>query len=139
QLLSPLPAIERLRLRPYVAEDQGDPAAPGFLVPLPLQVGSSFVGGRFLAPHHAQLTIWKSAPKVLTGTSHQPAVPGGFLRAIREEPWRGVFEPCVDHSLTETEVEGKIPQNIRWTLPQRRTLSLGTAAPLEWNAANAPW
>lgn len=43
-------------------------------------------------------------------------VPEKFLRAIREEPWRGMFEPCVDHPLTEIEIEGEVPVGLVGTL-----------------------
>ena len=46
----------------------------------------------------------------------QQGVPDKVLQAIREEPWRGHFEPCVDHPLTETEVEGTVPKALQGTL-----------------------
>ena len=46
----------------------------------------------------------------------QPGVPERFLQRIKEEPWRGVFEPCVDHPLTEIKVEGEVPQALEGTL-----------------------
>ncbi|CAN0509937.1 unnamed protein product, partial [Laminaria digitata] len=45
-----------------------------------------------------------------------PGVPDKVLQAIREEPWRGLFEPCVDHPLTEIEVEGTVPEALQGTL-----------------------
>ena len=49
------------------------------------------------------------------GKSH-PEVPKKFLESIRTEPWRGVFEPCADHPLTEIQVEGKLPRGFEGTL-----------------------
>ena len=49
------------------------------------------------------------------GTKRQ-GVPDKVLQAIREEPWRGLFEPCVDHPLTEIEVEGTVPEGLEGTL-----------------------
>eukprot|EP00903_Cladosiphon_okamuranus_P015610 g14414.t1 len=46
----------------------------------------------------------------------QLGVPQSFLQAIKEEPWRGVFEPCTEHPLTEIEVEGEVPQALQGTL-----------------------
>ncbi|CAN0542066.1 unnamed protein product [Laminaria digitata] len=46
----------------------------------------------------------------------QQGVPDKVLQAIREEPWRGLFEPCVDHPLTEIEVEGIVPEALQGTL-----------------------
>ncbi|CAN0546387.1 unnamed protein product, partial [Laminaria digitata] len=45
-----------------------------------------------------------------------PGVPDKVLLAIREEPWRGLFEPCVGHPLTEIEVEGIVPKGLQGTL-----------------------
>ncbi|CAM9785246.1 unnamed protein product, partial [Hapterophycus canaliculatus] len=45
-----------------------------------------------------------------------PEVPEKFLKLIREQPWRGVLEPCVDHPLTEIEVEGEVPAALQGTL-----------------------
>ena len=47
---------------------------------------------------------------------HRPEVPGKFLESIRTETWRGMFEPCSDHPLTEVQVEGKVPQGLEGTL-----------------------
>lgn len=47
---------------------------------------------------------------------NRPGVPDKVLQAIREEPWRGLFEPCVDHALTEIEVEGIVPKDLQGTL-----------------------
>lgn len=46
----------------------------------------------------------------------QPGVPEIFLKSIKEEPWRGALEPCVDHPLTEIKVEGSVPQDLEGTL-----------------------
>ena len=46
----------------------------------------------------------------------QPGVPERFLQRIKEEPWRGALEPCVDHPLTEIKVEGEVPQALEGTL-----------------------
>lgn len=48
--------------------------------------------------------------------SPRPGVPEKFLRAIRDEPWRGNFEPCEDHPLTEIEVEGNVPLGLEGTM-----------------------
>lgn len=47
---------------------------------------------------------------------HRPEVPGKFLESIRTEKWRGMFEPCSDHPLTEVHVEGAVPQELEGTL-----------------------
>lgn len=54
----------------------------------------------------------------------QQTVPDRFLHAIRKEPWRGALEPCVDHPLTEIEVEGKVPKGLEGTLFRNGELSL---------------
>lgn len=46
----------------------------------------------------------------------QQGVPDKVLQAIREEPWRGLFEPCVEHPLTEVEVEGTVPKALQGTM-----------------------
>lgn len=43
-------------------------------------------------------------------------VPDKFMGAIREEPWRGLFEPCIDHPLTEVKVDGEVPKALEGTL-----------------------
>ncbi|CAN0550764.1 unnamed protein product [Ectocarpus sp. 8 AP-2014] len=43
-------------------------------------------------------------------------VPEVFLQSIREEPWRGTLQPCIDHPLTEIEVTGKVPKTLEGTL-----------------------
>lgn len=47
---------------------------------------------------------------------HHPEVPRKFLDSIRTEPWRGIFEPCSNHPLTEVQVEGKVPRGLEGTL-----------------------
>lgn len=47
---------------------------------------------------------------------HRLEVPGKFLESIRTETWRGMFEPCSDHPLTEIQVEGKVPTGLEGTL-----------------------
>lgn len=48
--------------------------------------------------------------------SPHPGVPEKFAQAVAEEPWRGLFEPCEDHPLTEIEVEGEVPPSLEGTL-----------------------
>ncbi|CAM9157061.1 unnamed protein product [Scytosiphon promiscuus] len=62
-----------------------------------------------------------SSPSGVIGTQPywdkpHPEVPEKFLKGIREEPWRGILEPCVDHPLTEIEVEGEVPAALQGTL-----------------------
>eukprot|EP00904_Undaria_pinnatifida_P007140 jgi/Undpi1/3556/HiC_scaffold_16.g06928.m1 len=53
----------------------------------------------------------------------QQGVPDKVLQAIREEPWRGLFEPCVEHPLTEVEVEGTVPKALQGTMFRNGRLS----------------
>eukprot|EP00752_Nemacystus_decipiens_P018008 g16141.t1 len=46
----------------------------------------------------------------------QLGVPERFLQSIKEEPWRGALEPCVDHPLTEIKVDGEVPPALEGTL-----------------------
>lgn len=46
----------------------------------------------------------------------QLGVPERFLQRIKEEPWRGALEPCIDHPLTEINVDGEVPQALEGTL-----------------------
>lgn len=101
-------------------------------VRVPRQYGRcSYVYHKFKTSGSASNSIGmmsSSAAETLPGTpsaagrkkgfwdSPRTGVPAKFSRAIAEEPWRGLFEPCVDHSLTEIEVEGKMPDSLEGTL-----------------------
>lgn len=99
-------------------------AATVVLLLFHLHFTSALVGGK--------LPISNRAPKIRTGEGEavrtmcaavstprvdaQQGVPEVFLQSIREEPWRGALQPCVDHPLTEIEVTGKVPKALEGTL-----------------------
>lgn len=85
-------------------------------------VGSALpVSSRALKSKAGEAVMAVTSPAGVIGTQSywekpHPDVPEKFLRSIREEPWRGILEPCVDHPLTEIEVEGEVPAALQGTL-----------------------
>ncbi|CBN76892.1 carotenoid oxygenase [Ectocarpus siliculosus] len=96
-------------------------AAVVLLILFHLRFTSAFAGGK--------LPISNGAPKLRAGQAMRDmcaavsmpsfeaqGVPEVFLQSIREEPWRGTLQPCIDHPLTEIEVTGKVPKTLEGTL-----------------------
>ena len=85
------------------------------LLPL-LQPGSSFTGRIPTASAaRASMSTAASIQQGYWAKAHS-GVPASLLKQIREEPWRGALEPCIDHPLTEITVEGEVPKALQGTL-----------------------
>ena len=85
------------------------------LLPL-LHHGSAFTG-RMTISNTARSSMVSTVSSTRQGYWEQTrSVPGRFLQRIREEPWRGALEPCLDHPLTEIMVEGEVPKALQGTL-----------------------
>ena len=94
-----------------------------------MHVGSAFTAAFSIPVSNTALHMMSAASSAQSSTTAgvrgdsqvfwdkpQPGIPDRFLKAIKEEPWRGALEPCTDHPLTEIKVDGQVPKGLEGTL-----------------------